>query len=1413
MTYMDGTNTFPIIDDVINPFINNLQNQIDNINYNTSNLITNEYSMVEHFDVLKTDYMATNTIVNNSNIGGEIRFFTTLSKTNNQEHLSYNTKIGVDGNLYVWMNTDYTNPLFIRGWKNVIQELSGFFEFKVDTLASLIIIQDQILQLFGAQFNEYNQSFQNAIRVLDATSAIEAFNNVEDIVNNNTNFIYAVLEKYKNTIGIVVGGGSLIAGALFQNHQNQMILNAINSNINLNQTEKDNLNIYTSNVIQGKTYDLYNKGTSNLNEYLGFTTQKKVDTITNDILNNFIDTNQTNTINYSSLNSYPSKIPTTIYTTSTQKILGQWNAKKRFNLDYTGISYGIGDYYLYYNTASTNTFINCFDGNNNTYGEFSSIYTANVYDDFLNSQNVYSLGDFTDRGNVLIIQLPYKISLNSITIRSASNLLGAPINYSIYGANDLDVFYKLHQTIDLTPATDYPSPNYTNTQTLSQDSKFYNTFGFIFKKAYQQAPRIYEIKLYGYEILSRRTLIRNNVGIGTNDPLEKLHLVGDFLNQGNIYTNNLSTSMVLANDKIGVGTINPLQKLHIVGGNILCDGNTNTNTITINSINNKIYFNPNGNIGIGISNLNIYDILQIQGDVLIKSDYLTINNTNKGYIKISTGGSTGIQNCSGKIEFYNTSDIMVMSIGDASVNGFTTNYLDIVYNSPIVGLYNRGHFLNSGNIGIGFTNALTNPSEKLEILGNIKTTGNINVNNLIYLNSSGNIGIGITNPTNKLEVSTTAKFNDITLSSYIDCYRNTTNTPQLGIYGGSGDRIILKRGTISTYPYSIGIGNNHIFYSTPQFNNHIFYVNGVEKVFIKASGMIVNSVENSDILSIYDDTFTKGIAISNNSISSVSDVADNISIKSRLTGNIYLNVNGNNKLTIFGVNGNIGINTSSANYNLDINGSLNCSSLYVGSITSTNSYDIYYANPKLTIKSTGQNETSTIFLATPNSSTSALKCAIIAEGINSYNRAKLHFCLENTANIVNPTNNASLSNSRMTITNDGYVGIGTTIPITNLEVFGSINATSKYLSTNTSFNTPQTGTWGGVGDRLILWQGNTGVYPYSLGINAGVLWYSVPSGSKHSFFINGIEYLTINSGGSLNVVSADTYIAQFKHTNLSQGIGIHYNTIEAIGTNATQDITIKSKSTGSIYFNTNGTNRAWIDGSTNTFNVNTNSYTLYNVGNSTLINNLSSQYLNGTYGSANVCSVFGSTIWCNGTIFITSDERVKKDIIDLNGNDSLNKILKLKPKSFKYIDNLNNGINNNYGFIAQDIKEIIPEAISYQKNFIPNIYELCFYNNYIITTNKIINNILKIGDIIKIFDDNDTEIICTILEIISDKSFKIDKKLKSSKVFVYGIEVDDFNVLDKEMLFSINISATKELFNIINNLEKRINKLEKLNIS
>jgi hypothetical protein len=153
-----------------------------------------------------------------------------------------------------------------------------------------------------------------------------------------------------------------------------------------------------------------------------------------------------------------------------------------------------------------------------------------------------------------------------------------------------------------------------------------------------------------------------------------------------------------------------------------------------------------------------------------------------------------------------------------------------------------------------------------------------------------------------------------------------------------------------------------------------------------------------------------------------------------------------------------------------------------------------------------------------------------------------------------------------------------------------------------------------------------------------------------------------------------------------------------------------------------------------------------------------------------------------------SDSRIKKDIEDINDETALNKLLLIQPTTYNYIDvERNKGFGKVYGFIAQQIREVIPEAITIiVKEIIPNIYKSCLINNkrdvyHSIPLDTPIDTSVKIDDA-----------LYKIKEIYEDY-FVIDNDIDVDEAFVFGYSVEDFHTLNKDYIFTLNVCATQEL--------------------
>lgn len=192
-----------------------------------------------------------------------------------------------------------------------------------------------------------------------------------------------------------------------------------------------------------------------------------------------------------------------------------------------------------------------------------------------------------------------------------------------------------------------------------------------------------------------------------------------------------------------------------------------------------------------------------------------------------------------------------------------------------------------------------------------------------------------------------------------------------------------------------------------------------------------------------------------------------------------------------------------------------------------------------------------------------------------------------------------------------------------------------------------------------------------------------------------------------------------------------------------------------------------------------------------------------------------STSW----IASSSSIKIKKDVEDLDDTECLNKLLLLQPKKYRYIDESKNFDPNKkvYGFIAEEVKEVLPEAVDdTTPSLIPNIYLNGSVSGNILTLEKELELNIEYTCYIEGEDDEEgnptaPEIKIKVLEKLNENTYKIDTEI-NGRIFVYGKIEERFNSLKKEYFHALTISSVQELHRIITKQQEKINELEnKLN--
>jgi hypothetical protein len=203
-------------------------------------------------------------------------------------------------------------------------------------------------------------------------------------------------------------------------------------------------------------------------------------------------------------------------------------------------------------------------------------------------------------------------------------------------------------------------------------------------------------------------------------------------------------------------------------------------------------------------------------------------------------------------------------------------------------------------------------------------------------------------------------------------------------------------------------------------------------------------------------------------------------------------------------------------------------------------------------------------------------------------------------------------------------------------------------------------------------------------------------------------------------------------------------------------------------------------------------------------------------------------VGCDATYW-HSDSRIKKNVVDVPDNLALQLVRDIPSRYYEYIDVVAKGTDKTIGFIAQEVKEVFPMAITQHTKIIPNEYrplENISWEEIIIdissnVTYKMSSDLTDVSGVRYRFLVE--EIIDGIANMVnkeiignSDNTFTFD--LSYSNVFCYGKEVDDFHTIDKAKIFALHHSAIQEIDRLqleekdkVTALEAKVTELEAKN--
>lgn len=179
-----------------------------------------------------------------------------------------------------------------------------------------------------------------------------------------------------------------------------------------------------------------------------------------------------------------------------------------------------------------------------------------------------------------------------------------------------------------------------------------------------------------------------------------------------------------------------------------------------------------------------------------------------------------------------------------------------------------------------------------------------------------------------------------------------------------------------------------------------------------------------------------------------------------------------------------------------------------------------------------------------------------------------------------------------------------------------------------------------------------------------------------------------------------------------------------------------------------------------------------------------------------------------------SDSRFKKIIGLTNSENDLETLNKVRVTNYEFIDKMNNSNGIQKKVIAQELEQVLPNAVSQKKSVIPSIFEsakeFTFSNGVLTITTSKAHGLSK-GDEVDVITTKTKLTASKVLEIVNEHTFKINTDEKPEGAFVYGKWVNDARAVDYEAIAMLNVSATQELHKQIKALQAENSTLREQN--
>jgi hypothetical protein len=181
-------------------------------------------------------------------------------------------------------------------------------------------------------------------------------------------------------------------------------------------------------------------------------------------------------------------------------------------------------------------------------------------------------------------------------------------------------------------------------------------------------------------------------------------------------------------------------------------------------------------------------------------------------------------------------------------------------------------------------------------------------------------------------------------------------------------------------------------------------------------------------------------------------------------------------------------------------------------------------------------------------------------------------------------------------------------------------------------------------------------------------------------------------------------------------------------------------------------------------------------------------------------------------VVMRSDERIKDIVNQSAPAEDLQLLNQLKVTNYHMKDRIVNGTTLYKGLVAQQVREVMPEAVSQSSDYLPDIYARAAGVDFDAETHQLTLRMAKphrlvAGEWVRIHLAKGI-VESEVLEVPSTHSLVVAAQEPVTAAFVYGRRVDDVLAVNYDRVFTTGIGAIQELSRKLEDKDAQIAALE-----